>query len=320
MGALEYERAGEDTPEGFWAAGRELVVRTVKDAQQDRAPGLAAEVAFFALLSLPPLLLALFGVAGFVSDLIGDVNTEKLRDWVIDAADDFLSDNTIDTTVRPTIDAVLGQGRADVAILGLALALWSGSRAANVTLRSITLAYDLEPRPGWKRRAIALAITLTGLLIGLAVIPLLVLGPQLADIAGFPTPIDDIWVIAYWPGMGLLVAGLLASLYHVAVPWKTPWQRDLPGALLAVVMWLGGSAGLRVYTAWTIQSDSTYGPLATPIIVLLWLYVTALAVVMGAELNAEIEKMWPHPRLRHRRAAAEDPTTEIPADEEITRA
>lgn len=313
-----------ERPEGFRESAKQLAVRTFKDAQQDRTPGLAAEVAFFTILSLPPLILALFGVAGFATDLIGDVNTAKVRDWVLDAADGFLSENAIETTIRPTVDAVLDQGRADVALLGLALALWSGSRATNIAMRAITLAYDLDPRPGWQRRVLAIAITVAGILLGLVVIPLMVVGPRLAEIAGLPSPLPGLWTVLYWPTMGLLVAGLLATLYHVSVPWWTPWRRDFPGAVLGVAMWLAGSAALRVYTSWTIGSDSTYGPLATPIVILLWLYVTSLAVLLGAEVNAEIEKLWPHHSTRHDRNAEDETpgksTREIEEDEETVQA
>lgn len=283
---------------GWWRSARLLAVHTVKDAIDDRAPGLAAEVAFFSILALPPLVLALFGVAGFVSNAVGAAGTETMRGWVLDVADDFLSDQTMREAVEPTVAAVLEEGRADIALIGLALALWSGSRATNVTMRAITIAYDLDPRPGWKRRSISLLITLLGMLAGLAILPALVLGPRLGellDIPGFAAA----WQVAYWPAMAVVVMGLLATLYHFTAPWKTPWIRDLPGALFGVVLWIGGAAALRIYTAWTISADSTYGPLATPIVVLLWLYLTALAVVMGAELNAEVEKLWPHPDTRY---------------------
>lgn len=294
-----------EAPRGVWRSARELAVRTVKDSIEDRAPGLAAEVAFFSILSLPPLILALFGTAGFATGLLGDVTTANVRDWVLGAAESFLAEQTIEESIEPTVDAVLTDGRADVALLGLALAIWSGSRAANVAMRSITVAYDLEPRATWKRRALAIGVTVVGMIAGLVVIPLLVLGPRLGnylDVPGFHT----VWRIAYWPTMALLIAALLATLYHLAVPWWTPWRRDFAGAVLAVAIWLGGSAALRVYAAWTIRADSTYGPLATPIVVLLWLYVTAFAVVLGAELNAEIEKLWPTESTRHELQAEDE--------------
>lgn len=285
---------GRSTISAF-ADARALTVSTVKDALDDRVPALAGGVAFFTILALPPLVLGFFGVAGFVSDLVGSSGTETIREWVLDVANSFLSDSTIEDAVVPTVDAVLEEGRADIAIIGLTLALWSGSRATTAAMEAVTVAYDREPRKSWQRRLLALALTLVGILIGLVLVPVLVLGPEFPTVFGIDRGIfDTAWQIAYWPGVGLLVMALIATFFHVAVPWQTPWKRDFPGAILAVVLWLAGAAGLRLYTAWSIQGDSTYGPLATPIAVLLWLYITALAVLMGAELNAEIEKFWPH--------------------------
>jgi membrane protein len=109
------------------------------------------------------------------------------------------------------------------------------------------------------------------------------------------------WRFVYWPIVGLVGVGMLASFFHWAAPWRTPWRRDLPGALLAAVSWLALGAGMRVYTSRFIEGG-VFGPLAAPIAFLLWLYVTALAVLIGAELNAEIEKLWPKEEMLKQRA------------------
>lgn len=109
------------------------------------------------------------------------------------------------------------------------------------------------------------------------------------------------WRFVYWPIVGLVGVGMLASFFHWAAPWRTPWRRDLPGALLAAVSWLALGAGMRVYTSRFIEGG-VFGLLAAPIAFLLWLYVTALAVLIGAELNAEIEKLWPKEEMLKQRA------------------
>lgn len=96
--------------------------------------------------------------------------------------------------------------------------------------------------------------------------------------------------------MAVLVLVGLATIYHLGVPWHTPWRRDLPGALLAMALWLTAAAGLRAYLEFSVQDDAAYSQVAVPIAVVLWLYLTALAVLLGAEVNAAIEKMWPHER------------------------
>jgi membrane protein len=99
--------------------------------------------------------------------------------------------------------------------------------------------------------------------------------------------------VVHWLLTAALAVALLATLYHVAPPRWTPWRRDFPGAVLALVLWVAGAVLVRTYVEWTIASDDTYGPFAAPIVILLWLYFTAFAVLLGAELNAEIERMWP---------------------------
>ena len=101
----------------------------------------------------------------------------------------------------------------------------------------------------------------------------------------------DVWRAAYWPGAAAIVTLMIAVLYDLAAPWKTPFHRDLPGAMLAMALGLLGTVGLRVYVGQAI--GESYGFIAAPLIILLWMYVSGLAVLLGAELNAEIEKMWP---------------------------
>lgn len=87
--------------------------------------------------------------------------------------------------------------------------------------------------------------------------------------------------------------GLLAWMYHIAPPRRTAWRRDVPGAVLALVVWLAGSSALRLYATGFVDPESPYGYFGTPLVVLLWIYLSAVALLIGAELNAEIEKMWP---------------------------
>ncbi len=274
-----------------------LAARTLRDSRDDRILGLGAEVAFFILLSLPPALLAVLGTIGYVARLLGADVTQTIRDQVLSVADNFLTPSTIEDLVAPTVDAVLREGRADVASIGVVLTLWAASRATSRLIEAVAIAYDQEDRRSpLRRRALALGLTIGGMLGIVIVVPVLVAGPSLLDAIAEPLGIAGAlavaWRFLYWPVVGLLGVGLLAWFYHLATPLRTPWRRDLPGAVLAAVLWLLGGLGLRLYADLTIES-STYGPLAAPIAFLLWLFITALAVLGGAELNAEIEKVWP---------------------------
>ena len=280
--------------EALWTLAR----RTAQDSVEDRVAGLAAEVAFFALLAIPPLLLVLLGSLGFVAEAVGPEVASQWRDSIVNGASNVLSPETVDDTVRPLVDNLLARGRADIISLGAVLGLWSASRATKVVIAAVTIAYDLPPRRSvWRRRALAVGLTAGTIVTAVVVFPLLVVGPTLLEGIGRGIGLggmaDEVAAVIHWPVVVTIGLVLLTTLYHLAPPWATPWRRDLPGAVLAFLIWAVGALGLRLYSVWIVQSDTTYGPFAAPIVVMLWLYVASLAVLLGAELNAEIEKLWP---------------------------
>ncbi|MGV0836056.1 YihY/virulence factor BrkB family protein [Mycolicibacterium thermoresistibile] len=284
-----------------------LTDRTIRESMADRVPGLAAEAALFTLISLPALMLAVFGSLGFIAEALGPEGTAGLRRLVLDVPQSFLTDQTFRAYER-IVEDVLTTRRGSVISIGLLLSLWTGSRAVNRYLETITIAYGVAPRPIWRQRLIALGLTAAGLLGAAAVLPPLVVGPQLIEQLTPPavqTATTQALDLLFWPALILAILVGLVSLYHFGVPWKTPWRRDLPGAILAMLLWLLASAGLRAYLAVSMRDDAVYAQLAVPIAVVLWLYVTAFAVLVGAEFNAEIERTWPHERypwrLRRRR-------------------
>lgn len=278
-------------------AGWRLASRTVAGSVRDRVPGLAAEVAFFALLSLPALLLMLLGSLGYIAEALGPQGRAELDRLVFEVPRTFLTQGTYDSYADIARN-VVREGRADVVSFGALLSLWTGSRAVARSLQTVAIAYDLEDsRPVWYRRLLALGLTLGGLLVGVAILPALVLGPQIVGLLAQPSverAAARLVDVFFWPGMSLLVLLVLISFYHVGAPWKTPWRRDVPGAVLAVALWMLAAVALRIYVTFSLDSEGVYGQLAAPLAVVLWLYVTAFAVLLGAELNAEIEKLWPH--------------------------
>lgn len=291
-----------------------LIERTGREAMEDRVPGLAAEVALFTLISLPALLLAILGSLGFIADALGPDGTAELRRLVLDVPDSFLSERTY-ASYQQVVQDVLTQSRGSVVSIGVLLSVWTGSRAVNRYLETITIAYDVDPRSAWQRRLLAFGMTVAGLLGSVAILPPLVVGPRLVEWLtpdAVAAPILRALHLLFWPGIVTLVLVGLVTVYHVGVPWWTPWRRDLPGALLAMVLWLAASAGLRAYLTLSVQNGAVYSQLAVPIAVVLWLYMTAFAVLLGAEFNAEIEKMWPHEEYRwhlrrNRRPPAQHP-------------
>ncbi|MGB0876258.1 MAG: YihY/virulence factor BrkB family protein [Mycobacterium sp.] len=293
-------------PRPVQQAGR-LIERTGRGTVDDRVPGLAAEAALFTLISLPALLLAVIGSLGFVAAALGPQGNQELRELVLGVPESFLSDQTFASYER-TVNTMLEQTRGSVVTIGILLSVWTGSRAVNRYLETITIAYNVDQRPSWRRRLLALGLTIGALIGAIAVLPPMVFGPRIVEWLA-PDPIADTTLrmldLLFWPSLVLLVFAGLVTLYHVGVPWRTPWRRDVPGALLAMVLWVLASAGLRVYLAFSVTDDAVYSQLAVPIAVVLWLYITAFAVLLGAEFNAEIERMWPHQdhpwRLRRNR-------------------
>jgi membrane protein len=188
----------------------------------------------------------------------------------------------------------LDGGRADVISVGFILALWSGSRALNVIIDTISIMYGLGGRRGIvKTRALSFSLYMVALLLGVIVLPLVVVGPTLVD-QMLPSRLDFV-VGLYWPTVLVLSIGFLATLYHVSVPVRTSWRYDIPGAAFTMGAWLGGSALLRWFLQGSIGDDSTsiYGPLAAPIAILIWLYVLSIAVLIGAAVNAAFDRVFP---------------------------
>lgn len=269
-----------------------LVRRTVAEAFRFRVTGLAAEAAFFALLSLPPLLLGLVATLGYFREQVGEQTISDIRGWLIVNSGAVLSEPTVQTVVIPIFDDVVRGGRADILSVSFLISLWSGSRALNVYVDTITIAYGLAGYRGIVRtRLLSFGLYLVGLCAGVVLVPLVVAGPTLVRRA-LPEAIGYINVL-YWPVVALLSVALLTSLYHASVPVRTSWSRDLPGAVVAMLIWVLGSFALRLYLGASLPGLSLYGSLAAPIAVLGWLFVTALAVLIGAALNAEVDRIWP---------------------------
>ncbi|MEV8371305.1 YihY/virulence factor BrkB family protein [Kribbella sp. NPDC056861] len=271
-----------------------LLTQTVGTCLRYRVTGLAAEAAFFAILSLPPLIFGLAGSIGFIANEFDLETIEDVKIQIIQLAERALTADSVQQVIVPTLDDVLGSGgRFDVISIGFVLALWSGSRALNVFVDTITIMYGMGGRRGIVRtRALSFTLYCVALIIGVIVLPLVLAGPNAVDDL-LPARVDFLNQL-YWPVVTILSAGFLNTLYHLSVPVRTPWVSDLPGSFLALSIWILGSFVLRWILQTTVGGTSIYGPLAAPIAVLMWLYMTAIAVLIGAALNAVVDRMWPH--------------------------
>jgi membrane protein len=284
--------------------GRTLASRTVRKAWNDRILGLSAETAFWQLLSLPSLFLALLGALGFVARLFGPSTVARAQSQLLTGFSKAFSPEVVKQLIAPTVHEVLRGGRADIVSVGFVLALWAGSSATATFVNTITIAYGMRDLRGAVRsRLLALWLYLGSIVLGTILLPMLVLGPTLLTDA-FPRSARararEVITDLYWPLVVVLLVLGLTTLFHLAPPVRRPWRRGLPGALLAMLIFVAGSAALRVYIGFVLDHNTAYVTLATPIAALLFFYILAFGVLIGAEFNAAFEELHPS-RARPRR-------------------
>jgi membrane protein len=302
--------AGASAPARARAALWQILRGTSISAFRYRVTGLAAEAAFFTLLSLPPLVLGLIGTLGHFRSMLGTDTVTDIRTWVIEKAQTVLTEQSVDTVVKPLLDDVLRGGRVELVSLSFLVSLWAGSRALNVYVDTITIAYGLSGVRGVVRtRLRAFILYVGGLGVGLVIIPVMVAGPTLV-LRWLPEGARVLHLL-YWPVLIIVSVVFLASLYYLSVPARTAWWRGLPGGGVALAIWALGSLVLRLYLDGSASGVTVYGSLGAAIAVLAWLYVTALAVLIGAALNAEIDKLWPGEYTARARAEAAEARAKV---------
>lgn len=271
--------------------GRIPLRATVRQFSRDQCLDLAAALTFYAVLAAAPALLALVSVLGLVSD--GDEAVER----VVGTLDGVVPPDVL-AVVEPLVENAAGAGgRAGIAlIVGVTLALWSASGYVGAFGRAMNRIYDVEEgRPIWKLRPVLLLVTLVTVLIAAVIVAALVLSGPVAravgDAVGLGGTAATVWDIVKWPTVLLLVVVLVALLYHVTPNVRQPRMRWISvGASVAIVLWVLASAAFAFYVATFSNYDATYGSLAGIIVFLLWLWITNLALLFGAELDAELER------------------------------
>lgn len=306
MGSQNPETAATPATSSLRSDLRRVISRTLSQAWNQDIFSHSAQAAFWQALSLPPLFLALLGSLGYVGGLFGRATANEVERGIVTFSRQIFTPEVVDQIIAPTASSILTIGRADVISVGFLIALFAGSSAIASIVDSITEAHGqkLVRHPVWQR-FFSLFIYLLALVVAVLTLPIVVLGPdllpQVLPVSWQPAAISIIDTF-YYPGTGLVLVLVLATLYKLALPHSPPWRRLLPGALLAMVVFVASATGLRVYIAVLTSTGYTYGALATPIAFLLFAFLLGLSIVIGAHLNNAVEQVWPsRPSRRQRR-------------------
>ena len=270
-------------------AWRGVLRRTVREFSEDHVTDLAAALTYYGVLAIFPMLIVILSVLGLIGDSVTQPLLQNLATVAPGPAKSILTSSI--TNVQSH------QGTAGVVfVVGLVLALWSASGYIAAFMRAANVIWDVpEGRPIYKTIPIRVGVTLvTVVLLTLSAVAVVFTGSlagKLGDLIGVGSTAVEIWDIAKWPVLVLVVSGILAILYYAAPNVRQPGFRWLsPGSVLAVVLWLVASALFGLYVANFSNYNRTYGALASVVVFLIWLWITNIAILLGAELNAELER------------------------------
>ena len=273
----------EIPPEGW----KDVFVRTKTEVKQDRVPMLSAAVAFYSLLAIVPAMVAIVSFYGLLADP-SDID-RQVSDWLGSAPQEV---RELIAAQLTSITENAGTAAGIGVVIGILAALWSASSGMGHLVEAINIAYDEEETRGWvKRRLLAVLLTLGATIFIVVAVGLIAILPAALADTGLGTASRVVVGIVRWL---VLFAGMIAALsvlYRYAPDREDPkWRWASPGAIVATIMWLLASVLFSIYTANFAKYNETYGTLGAVVVVMLWLFLTALAVIVGAELNAELER------------------------------
>jgi membrane protein len=278
---------GVERKTGLWAT----LKRTVQEFQEDNLTDWAASLTYYGLLALFPALIALVSIVGLVADPESTTNT--LTDIVNRLGPDSAA-STFEGPIRQVTESRSTAGFALIA--STLLALWSASGYLGAFIRASNVIYETrEGRPFWKLRPLQLLLTLViVLLLAVMALGIVLTGPIVSDVAdpiGVSGTAVSIWSYAKWAVIAALFLLMIALIYYASPNVK---QRGFtwitPGGLVALVAWLIASAGFGIYVSQFGSYNKVYGSLAGVVVILIWMWITNLAILFGHELNAERER------------------------------
>jgi membrane protein len=283
---------GADVPDdpmdlsgGSWLAA---ATRTLKEYKEDDLQDRAAALTYFGIQSIFPGILVLVSLLGVLGKSATQPLIANLSQVAPSSVRKIITSDITHLQHAHTASGILG-------IVGIALALWSASNYVAAFMRASNVIYDVpEGRPIWKTAPTRLGVTLVMLVLLIAAAVIVVvtggLAQKVGNIIGVGSTAVTVWGIAKWPVLLIIVALMLAILFWASPNAKHGFQWVSPGGLVAVVIWLAASGLFALYIANFSNYNKTYGSLAGVIIFLIWMWISNVAILFGAEFNAELER------------------------------
>jgi membrane protein len=281
---------------------KELLKRSGKEAWADNVFDLAAQQAYYFFFALFPALLFVLAVASFfpLQNLIDDVVRMIGR----------VAPREVVTIITNAMQELSKQNSGGILTFAFVVALWSSSGAMGSIITTLNAAYDVtESRPWWKTRLTAIALTVGIAVFILASMFLLIAGPTVAENLAARMRLGPVftwtWLVLQWPVVFALPATAIGLVYYFAPDVEQDWVWITPGSILATLLWLVISLGLKLYYQMMPDANAAYGTLGGVMVLMLWFYCSGIALLLGAELNAEIEHASPYGKDAGERVAGE---------------
>ena len=270
---------------------KEILKRTYTEFKKDNLTDWAAALTYYAVLSIGPALVVLVSLLGLLGRHPDTTNA------LLDIVRQLGPSDAASTLEGPLENLTKQGGDAGIALaIGLAGALWSASGYIGAFMRASNSIYEIEEgRPFLRLRPLQIAMTAVGLItVALLGLSLVITGPvaeAIGNVVGLGDTTVLLWNIGKWPVMLVLVMAMFAGLYYLAPNVKQPGFRWVtPGGIVAVIAWIVASGAFALYVSFFGKYDKTYGSLAGVVVFLLWLWISNLALLFGAELDAELER------------------------------
>jgi membrane protein len=280
----------------------DLLKRTFAEVQADNCLGLAAQLSYYFFLALFPALLFMVAVASFfpIANLMDQITAALARVAPYEAL----------KLIQDQLLKISQDKNGGLLTIGMIGTIWSTSSGVTAIIDTLNQAYDIqEGRPWWKVRLLSLGLTIALALFIVVSFGLVLIGPTLAEKVAVWMHLGPVftwtWLILQWPVVFALVALAIALIYYFAPDAQQDWIWITPGSVLATILWVIISLGFKFYVARFGSYNATYGTIGGIIVLLTWFYVSSLAILVGAELNAEIEHASPY---------GKDPGEKVPGE------